>query len=244
MNKMLYSDNWQSILIVEAGKTGVSLSPGQAKQLAIHAEEVMQTNKKFNLTSITDPIEVMVKHVIDSLAVTQYIEKKDARIIDVGTGGGFPGIPIKIAMPETDVTLVDRSRKKNNFLNYVIRKLDLRNIRAVHTRVEEMDVADDSNGGFDIAVSRAFTSLNRIITVVSPLLKASGEIIAMKGSSVNGEIVELPSSLIESGCIEKYNYTLPVLNLSRAVVRIRFRHLNRKQVKYRDVPTPAGIKYS
>lgn len=228
------SEKWKSALMGSIKEIGVEISSRQADLLGVHAAEVIAANLKFNLTSITDPMAVMVKHVIDSIAATRYIEKRDARIIDVGSGGGFPGIPIKIIMPEIDMILVDRSRKKINFLNYILRRLGLIGIRAVQVRVEEMPTTRGSGQGFDFAVSRAFTSLHRMVEVALPLIKPTGVVLAMKGVSVNDEIDELMASPIAVGDhksmfsdflrLELYNYTLPGLDLPRSVVLVRFKH--------------------
>jgi len=254
MDIAINSDQWRSMLVAETEKMGISLSPDQAERLCLHAYEVIAANLKFNLTSITDPVDVMVKHVIDSAVAVRYIEKEDARIIDVGSGGGFPGIPIKIIMPEIDISLVDSSRKKVNFLNYILRKLGLSFAQAVQARAEEMPAAVGSGQGFDIAISRAFTSLRGMVEVVLPLIKPSGMIIAMKGSSVNAEIDELMASSIAVGDhksmasdllqLELYHYKLPVLDLLRSVVLVRFKHSRPRAARMQSFDSRTAAKDS
>ena len=146
------------------------------ERFACHARELLSWNRRINLTSITDPAEVAIKHYLDSILPVKWIPPV-GRLLDVGSGGGFPGIPLKILLPKLSVTLIDSVRKKVSFQKHVIRTLALRNIEARHIRLEHFkpDVP------FDVIVSRAFSPLEKFVPSAAPLLAEGGSIIALKG---------------------------------------------------------------
>ncbi len=207
------SVEWKSIVQKGSKHLGIDVSNHQLDMMAIHANELIKWNRKKNLTAITKPADVAVKHFIDSVVPCLKIPEQSS-IIDVGSGGGFPGIPLKIMLPSTRVTLVDASRKKVNFLKQVIRLLDLKNIDAIHARIE--DLADDPRycGSFDTAISRAFTELDRFIRLATPLLQNAGQIIAMKSKKTDIELKKTKKKLkIET-------YSLPLQEAVRTMVII------------------------
>lgn len=161
-----------------------------------YKELIKKWNKKINLTSITDDEEIVEKHFIDSIKMFQFLPAKCAgKIIDVGTGAGLPGIPVKILCPEIYVVLLDSLNKRINFLNEAIYSLKLSGIEAVHGRAE--DYGQDSNyrEKFDIAVSRAVAALNVLSEYCIPFTKKGGYFIALKGPSVKQEIDESSKSI-------------------------------------------------
>ena len=131
------SKEWSRLIIEGAGAFGIDLKHHHTDQYAIHARDLVQWTKKINITSITDPFEIAVKHFLDSIAPAPLIPP-GAALLDVGSGGGFPGIPLKVLIPSLTVTLVDASRKKVSFLKHVIRTLALDNINAIHYRAEDL----------------------------------------------------------------------------------------------------------
>ncbi len=187
------SINWKKNLETRAGSIGINLDNHLIDQIAIFASELIDSNKKVNLTAITDAEEIAEKHILDSLIPSKYIPA-NASVIDLGTGGGFPGIPLKIFMPSLSFSLVDSSRKKINFLKYVIRILNLQTIFAYQFRVEELSIHPDFAGQFDVVISRAFTSLERFLVLAAPLIKPEGFIIAMKGKEVQKELDALDAA--------------------------------------------------
>lgn len=223
------SIDWNRILKTTTGSIDIHLDNILIEQMMIYAFEILDTNKKVNLTSITDPEEVAEKHIIDSLIPAKFIPA-NASVLDLGTGGGFPGIPLKIYLPSLSVCLVDSSRKKINFLKYVIRILKLQNISAHQFRVEELSNHPDFVGQFDVVTSRAFTSLKKFLELSVPLIKPEGCIIAMKGKEVQKEIDELKTAETSEKiyqingrefdlCVEKYR--LPVSGDERSLVIVR-----------------------
>jgi len=169
------------------------------------------------------------KHIIDLLIPARLIPEQSS-VIDLGTGGGFPGIPLKIHMPSLHVTLVDSSRKKVNFLKYVTRILTLENISAHQFRVEALSSHPEFAQQFDVAISRAFTSLKKFLALAAPLIKPGGIIIAMKGREVETELDELEAVdtganiyFVNDGKLELQveKYRLPVSGDERSLVMAR-----------------------
>lgn len=176
---------WQGFVRDGAAAMGISVTDMQAQQLFRHAEELLLWNKKINLTAITDPLEMAVKHFIDSVAPLPWL-KQSASVLDLGTGGGFPGIPLKTVAPSLNMTLVDAIAKKINFTRQVIRQLGLTGISAIQARAE--DLGAEYAGGFDAVTSRAFASLGHFVSLAGPLVKEGGQLLAMKGANVKPEL--------------------------------------------------------
>lgn len=179
------SPEWRRLIETGAAALGVDLVPGQLDRFALHAETLAAWNRKVNLTAITEPAEVAVKHFVDSLAAVPLVPR-EAALLDLGAGGGFPGLPLKVALPALRVTLVDASRKKVSFLSQVIRLLALEDTAARHARAEAM--ADDPafRGAFDVVVSRAVTAFEPLARLSTPLLRAGGILVAMRGPETEG----------------------------------------------------------
>jgi len=219
---LIGSQEWKTFLICNSKSASIRVTPRQADQMANHAIELMRWNKKINLTAIKDPRDAAIKHFIDSVTAVSKIPE-NASILDVGTGGGFPGIPIKVMRPDAYVTLVDSSRKKISFLKNVIRRLQLKSIEAHHCRIELFAQENNFQRPFDVIVCRAFASLKHFIGIALPLLSEKGVIIALKGDAVVSEI----EALREHSFFHKHNltihlekYALPYIKAKRFMVRI------------------------
>lgn len=156
-----------------------------------YEQMLIETNKKFNLTSIDDPEEIRIKHFEDSLTIKSYIND-GMKVLDIGSGAGFPGIPLRIEK-KFDLTLIDSVNKKVNFMNQVIDELDLKNTRAVHVRAE--DYAKDHREEFDMVVSRAVANLSTLSEYALPFLKVGGIFIAMKGPKAEEEYEDAQNAL-------------------------------------------------
>ncbi len=209
----LHSKKWQTILINGAHELGIDISLQQTQQFVIYAQELVKWNKKINLTTITDPFEIAVKHFIDSIAPATRITK-GASLVDIGSGGGFPGIPLKLVIPSLSVILIDASRKKVSFLKQIIRILKLKDIDAIHIRAEDISNDPAFVERFDIAVSRAFSRLDHFFDLSFPLIKSSGIMIAMKGKRAEDEAMAV------TGTTDPIliNYNLPFLKADRSLV--------------------------
>ncbi len=168
-------------------KIKLDITQEQISLMAAHAVELIAWNKKINLTSIVEPLAMAEKHFIDALAVHPFLGQ-EKMIMDMGTGGGFPSIPLKIFNPDLEFVLVDSSRKKVSFLKHVIRTLGLKNIKALHSRVEDLAKDDTHAGAYDAVISRAFAGLEKFVGFSLPLLKSEGIIYALKGKHAPDEI--------------------------------------------------------
>jgi len=198
---------------------GLSLSPDQTGLLAAHAKLLQLWNAKMNLTAITDIQLVAYKHFVDALAAARFLERP-ARIMDIGSGAGFPAVPMKIFYPNLDVTMVDAVRKKVSFLNHVVRTLKLDNIRAVHARVE--DLAKDSGHFqiYDTVTARGFADLGKLAGLAGPMLAPGGRIYALKGAHA---LEEITPELETRFHITHKSYTLPFVDAQRFVVILEAR---------------------
>ena len=181
---------------------------------------LVEWNEKINLTAITEPKEVILKHFVDCITILKYIPK-DARIVDVGTGAGFPGIPLNIMESNPKYILVDSLNKRINFLNEMINILELENINAIHSRIE--DFAKNNKESYDIATSRAVAPLNVLLEYLLPLVKVGGICICMKGSNVQEEIENSKKALdVLGGKIEKVEeLILPNSDITRNIIIVK-----------------------
>ena len=223
------SKKWKDLIYEGAKDLGIHVERGKIEQFTIHALELMKWTKKINLTTITDPLEIAVKHFLDSIAPVPIIPP-DASLLDIGSGGGFPGIPLKILMPSLSVTLIDASRKKISFLKHMIRILALDDIEACHTRAEDLVRDHIYANTYDVIISRALFSMDNFALMALPLLLKGGIVIAMKGK-VSEEEVKSLRLLINKKYISKDNkndftlvlkkYKLPYLKAERSIVVLK-----------------------
>ncbi len=167
-------------------QTSLQLSEHQLQQLVQYVQLLDKWNGAYNLTSVRDPAEMLVKHIMDSLVVAPFI--RGQRIIDVGTGPGLPGIPLAICFPDKDFTLLDSLGKRIRFLNQVKLQLGLKNVTPLQSRVED----HQPQPGYDVVLSRAFASLSDMISWCAHLPAATGQFLAMKGAQAQEEIAALP----------------------------------------------------
>lgn len=180
-----------------AAKLGISLSPIQVAQFEIFYRELIDWNKRINLTSITGYEEVQLKHFLDSLTLAAACDfKKTITVIDVGTGAGLPGIPLKIAYPDIKLTLLEATIKKTKFLENVVSKLGLNNVEIIASRAETVGQDKQYRETFDIVLSRAVAALPALAELMLPLCKIEGTCIAQKKGEITHE-VELAGKAIE-----------------------------------------------
>ena len=208
---------------------GVSLTDTQVEQFDLYRELLKEWNQKINLTAIEEDKEIVLKHFIDSLSIMPYLNDDSVRLIDVGTGAGFPGIPLKICADNIEVTLLDSLEKRIKFLNEIISSLKLSGIRAVHSRAEDAGTDKTFREKYDICVARAVANLPVLLEYCLPFVKINGIFIAMKGSSTE-EFDKCEKALdILGGKIEKIDkLLLPDSNIERNVIVVR---------KFRQTPT-------
>lgn len=185
--------NKLSRLLAEAG---ISLSDQQQQQLVAYVEMLHKWNKAYNLTSVRDPNEMLVRHILDSIVVAPHLQ--GTRFIDVGTGPGLPGIPLSIVRPESHFTLLDSLGKRVRFLRQVQHELKLTNIEPVQSRVEDFPAEPP----FDGVISRAFASLNDMVSWCHHLPSDTGRFYALKGQLPEDEIALLPAGLAVESIVE------------------------------------------
>ena len=191
-------------------KNKIELTDFQVEQFVKYYNILIEYNNVMNLTAITDFDEVVVKHFLDSVLPYIYIEK-EFNVIDIGTGAGFPSIPLKIVRDDLSFTLVDSLNKRINFLNAVIGELNLKNIVAIHSRSEDLAKDAKYREKFDVCVSRAVAKLPTLLELCLPFVKVGGTFIAYKGSNyqeeidISGNALKLLNSKIEN----IVNYELP-----------------------------------
>lgn len=201
---------------------GISLHVEQINQFYHYMQLLLKWNEKINLTAITEPEEIILKHFVDSMTIASYMEK-DTKLIDVGTGAGFPGIPLKIIREDIEITLLDSLNKRVNFLKEVIEQLGLNQIKAIHSRVEEIGKDNNYRETFDYATSRAVANLSTLAEYLIPLVKKQGYCIGMKGPNIEEEVQQSKKAIsILGGKIEKIEkFQLPRSDIDRNIVMIR-----------------------
>lgn len=190
---------------------GLALDAAQQERLLAYLALLLKWNKAYNLTAVRDPLEMVTKHLLDSLALLPHLQ--DGRLLDVGSGAGLPGIPLAIAAPQREVTLLDANSKKTRFLLQAKGELGLYNLSVVHSRVEQYR----PERLFDTVTARAFASLAELYQGTAHLLAPGGCLLAMKGEYPAQELAALPQGVVVREVIA---VTVPGLQAQRHLVRI------------------------
>ena len=203
-------------------KMSISLNKEQYDQFYAYMLLLIEWNEKINLTAITEPQEIILKHFVDSLTIAKYIEERKT-IIDMGTGAGFPGIPLKIYRNDVKVVLADSLNKRIKFLNEVIEKLQLKNIETIHCRAEELGKNKEYREKFDYATSRAVANLSTLSEYLLPFVKLNGSGIFMKTMEIDEELENAKKAIkILGGRIEKVDkFEIPESDLGRSIIIVK-----------------------
>ncbi len=207
--------------IEEVKKLGISLTEEQLQKLEQFYQILIKTNQTMNLTRITKKEEVYLKHFYDSLTLIKVIDLNQKKTLcDVGTGAGFPGIVLKIVFPDLKITLIDALQKRVNYLNGVIKELELKDIEAIHVRSE--DHARTNREKYDIVTARAVANLKKLSELTIPMVKLGGIFVAMKANAKE-EIKESQEQIQKLGAkIEEINeFILPIEESARTLIKIR-----------------------
>ncbi|MBW2468973.1 MAG: 16S rRNA (guanine(527)-N(7))-methyltransferase RsmG [Deltaproteobacteria bacterium] len=215
------SREWQNFIIDGAQQLGIAIDERISAAFAAHAAELLHWNRKINLTAITDSRDIAIRHFLDSLAPARFVPDR-VRLLDIGSGAGFPGIPLKIFNPSLSLLLIDGTRKKVNFLKHVIRSLGLDQSEALHIRAENLGHHPELTSTFDVIISRALSDLTSFVNTALPLLAKRGKIIGMKGAIDQTELDTLCAEILGerfSLGIEKYQ--LPSTDSQRTLIIIK-----------------------
>lgn len=205
-------------------KIGLTLKAKQIEQFIKYYDMLIEKNKVMNLTAITEFEEVINKHFVDSLSIIKvYKAMDDKKVLDMGTGAGFPGIPLKIAFPSLNITLLDSLNKRVNFLNDVVSELDLKNIQAIHGRAEDFGKDINFRGQYDLCVSRAVAKLSTLSEYCLPYVKINGYFISYKSGNIEEELEEAKRAIKVLGgeidLVDKFN--LPGTDMERSFIVIK-----------------------
>ena len=209
-------------LIAKAKEAGLKVTHEQAEKFNLYLKLLLEWNEKINLTAITDPHEAVIKHFIDSISfLKSHTIKPGAKVIDVGTGAGFPGVPLKIMRPDIKLTLLDGLNKRLKFLQDVAEKLGFE-AEFVHKRAEEAGKINTMREKFDVATARAVAPMNTLCEYCIPLVKMKGYFVAMKGPSLEDEMKEAKKAIDILGCeVEKIDsFILPDLEKSERKIAV------------------------
>ena len=223
----------------------ITCSDEQLMMLIRFYEMLVEKNKVMNLTAITDFEEVAIKHFADSLTIGRAIKPETQKIIDVGTGAGFPGIPLKIVYPGIRLTLLDSLNKRLVFLNEVIDELGLKDIETVHARAEEAASKPDYREQYDIVVSRAVANLSTLVEYCLPFASVGGCFISYKGEKAAAELSEANKAIkvLGGGNAVSYDFSLVGTDYSRSLIRInKISSTPKKYPRAGGKPSSAPIK--
>ena len=206
----------------------IELTDEQTQQFLLYADLLCEWNEKINLTTITDFPEVVIKHFVDSLMISQSSNVSretlaNGKIIDVGTGAGFPGIPLKIIYPNAKITLLDSLNKRVTFLNQVISELHLKKITAIHGRAEELGRNPEHREHYELCVSRAVANLSTLSEYCLPFVRRGGYFVAYKSGNIKEEVAEADKAVNVMGgkFTEIEMFQLPNTDIQRSLVPIR-----------------------
>ena len=208
------------LLLQNARHLGVELSEQQLAQFDIYKNELLQWNAKTNLISESSAQEIITRHFLDSLSALQFIHNPNARMVDVGCGAGFPGLPLKIALPTLELYLLETNRKKVSFLKHMIRLLNLSTTVVLHDRTENIITTDTWKGKFDVLISRAAFKLSELLPQGEYFLVRGGNLIALKGPNVEEELTQCTSGTKQYKISQfiQYDINVPFLDAHRKII--------------------------
>ncbi len=203
-------------------KINIEINKEQIKSFYNYMNILLEWNNKINLTAITEQNDVILKHFIDSLSISSYIEENET-VADIGTGAGFPGIPLAIIKKQNKFTLVDSLNKRINFLEEIKEKLNLQNVTTLHMRAEEFGRDKLYREKYDVAVSRAVANLSILVEYLLPTIKIGGRIICMKGSQIEEELKESSFAIKQLGGSVKFKkeFNLAGTDIKRNIIIIQ-----------------------
>ena len=196
-------EKFKKIFEEELAINNIVINSKKYENYYFYMKEILEWNQKINVTAITDEKEFLVKHFIDSLTVSRFVEDKKL-LIDIGTGAGFPGVPLKLAKPNLRVTLLDSVNKKLNVIRDISEKMGIKDLEIIHSRAEDLAINKNYREEYDYATTRAVSRLNTIVEYMLPFIKVGGKAICMKGPNIDEEIEEAKQAIkVLGGRIEE-----------------------------------------
>jgi 16S rRNA (guanine527-N7)-methyltransferase len=192
-------EDWLRLLVQAASGLGIALNERQVDLFVRYCQELSVWNEKINLFSRSLSDDDLLGHFSDSLTAAEFLPHKESAVLDMGSGGGLPGIPLKIAIPTLKISLLDASRKKTSFLKHVVRTLQLTGMKVIHGRAEQIKEDAVYRGAFDTVISKAAFKLPQFLRLGAFFLAPGGVLIAMKGMDIHGEIKEAEATAAVSG---------------------------------------------
>lgn len=240
----------ENFLKEEMNKLEIQLNDKQITQFLIYYELLVEWNKFMNLTAITDFKEVVQKHFVDSLSIVKALDQKylqtcNISVIDIGTGAGFPGIPLKIVFSGLNITLLDSLNKRIKFLDNVIEELSLKDIKAIHGRAEDYARRENFREQYDICVSRAVAKLITLSEYSLPFVKIGGYFISYKSENIEEEIDDSKNAikLLGGSLNEVVKFILPDTDIKRSIVTIKKEKMtNKKYPRKSGIPSKEPLK--
>lgn len=234
-------DLFERLMREELSEFSIELSELQLHQFYQYFELLVEWNKVMNLTTITEMEDVVTKHFVDSLSLVKVLpdlKSEQVQILDMGTGAGFPGIPLKIVFPELEITLLDSLNKRINFLNEVIKQLGLKKIKAVHGRAEDYGRDREYREKYDYCVSRAVANLSTLSEYCMPYVKIGGAFIPYKSGKIEEELNQAKGAVkLLGGKIEEViTFMLPKTDVERSFIVVR-----KKEGTSKKYPRKAGL---
>lgn len=217
MNLSMEREN-RELLVKGAAQLGIQLEEKKVDAFDLYLRELIKWNQKMNLTSIRTEKGIVLKHFLDSLSVVPHLPTISS-LLDIGSGAGFPGIPLKMVCPHLGVTLIDSVQKKVDFQKHIIRTLGLKGMTAIHGRIQDKEIIQGFGNQFDATIARAFSDLKTLLILAFPLLKKRGMVLAMKGKSIEEEWSPLPATEeIGYRLFKTAFFTLPFSSIQRSIL--------------------------
>lgn len=221
-NYLLYYIFMENLIKNYFNKQGIQINQEQIEKFVIYFNELIEWNNKFNLTSITEPKDVVIKHFLDSVLPVENF-KKYTTLLDIGSGAGFPAIPLKILLPNLNMVLVDSLNKRVEFLKHVKNVLKFDNFECIHSRAEDIAKQSNLREKFDVCVARAVAGMNTLSELTLPMVRIGGDVVAYKGDNANNELANATNAISKCGgkYYTTYNYKLPEDYGIRNIIVIR-----------------------
>jgi 16S rRNA (guanine527-N7)-methyltransferase len=212
--------NWLQQLARAASLMGIPLGEKQLDLFSRYYQEILSWNEKINLLSRSSAEDTLLKNFIDSLTALPFLPGQESRVLDMGSGGGFPGIPLKIACPTLHVSLLEASRKKASFLKHILRTLQLTDITVIHERAENLLNKDFCQHSFDVVISKAAFKLPQFLFLGAAFLHPGGILMAMKSADIGDELAEAQPVAVTAGLLLTASpaLTLPVTGERRQIL--------------------------